>query len=42
MIVCIGDVYDALCGNRGCRLGLATARIRAIMGRQDNPAFQQR
>jgi putative nucleotidyltransferase with HDIG domain len=39
MIVSIADVYDALRSNRAYRHGLATARIRAIMGERDNPAF---
>jgi putative nucleotidyltransferase with HDIG domain len=41
MIVSIADVYDALRSNRPYREGLATARIRAIMGEQGNPAFNQ-
>lgn len=41
MIVSIADVFDALRSNRPYRQGLATARIRAIMGEQDNPAFNQ-
>jgi putative nucleotidyltransferase with HDIG domain len=41
MIVSIADVFDALRSNRPYRQGLATARIRAIMGEQDNPAFSQ-
>jgi putative nucleotidyltransferase with HDIG domain len=41
MIVSIADVFDALRSNRPYREGLATARIRAIMGEQDNPAFNQ-
>jgi HD-GYP domain-containing protein (c-di-GMP phosphodiesterase class II) len=39
MIVSISDVFDALRSNRAYRNGLATARIRAIMGEQENPAF---
>jgi putative nucleotidyltransferase with HDIG domain len=39
MIVSIADVFDALRSNRPYRQGLATDRIRAIMGEQDNPAF---
>ena len=39
MIVSIADVFDALRSNRPYRQGLATARIRAIMEQQDNPAF---
>jgi hypothetical protein len=41
MIVSIADVFDALRSNRPCRQGLATARIRSIMGEQGNPAFNQ-
>jgi putative nucleotidyltransferase with HDIG domain len=41
MIVSIADVFDALRSNRPYRQGLATARIRSIMGEQDNPAFSQ-
>ncbi len=41
MIVSVADVFDALRSNRPYRQGLATARIRAIMGEQDNPAFNQ-
>jgi putative nucleotidyltransferase with HDIG domain len=41
MIVSIADVYDALRSHRPYRQGLATARIRAIMDEQDNPAFNQ-
>ena len=41
MIVSIADVFDALRSNRPYRQGLATPRIRAIMGEQDNPAFNQ-
>ena len=39
MIVSIADVFDALRSNRPYREGLATSRIRAIMGEKDNPAF---
>jgi len=39
MIVSIADVFDALRSNRPYRQGLATVRIRSIMGEQDNPAF---
>jgi putative nucleotidyltransferase with HDIG domain len=39
MIVSIADVFDALRSNRPYREGLATARIRSIMGEQENPAF---
>jgi putative nucleotidyltransferase with HDIG domain len=41
MIVSIADVFDALRSNRPYRQGLATARIRSIMGEQGNPAFNQ-
>jgi putative nucleotidyltransferase with HDIG domain len=41
MIVSIADVFDALRSNRVYRQGMATGRIRAIMGEQDNPAFNQ-
>jgi putative nucleotidyltransferase with HDIG domain len=40
-IVSIADVFDALRSNRPYREGLATARIKAIMGEQGNPAFNQ-
>jgi putative nucleotidyltransferase with HDIG domain len=39
MIVSIADVFDALRSNRIYRQGLATARIKAIMSEQGNPAF---
>ena len=41
MIVSIADVFDALRSNRPYRQGLATDRIRAIMGEQGSPAFNQ-
>jgi putative nucleotidyltransferase with HDIG domain len=41
MVVSIADVFDALRSNRPYRQGLATSRIRAIMGEQDNPAFNR-
>src|SRR5476649_2541031 len=41
MIVSIADVFDALRSNRPYREGMATDRIRAIMGEQGNPAFNQ-
>jgi putative nucleotidyltransferase with HDIG domain len=41
MIVSIADVFDALRSNRPYRSGMATDRIRAIMGEQGNPAFNQ-
>ncbi len=40
-IVSIADVFDALRSNRPYREGLATARIRSIMGEQGSPAFNQ-
>ena len=40
MIVSIADVFDALRSNRPYRQGLATARIKAIMSEQGNPAVQ--
>ncbi len=41
MIVTIADVFDALRSNRAYRQGLATSRVRAILGEQDSPAFNQ-
>jgi putative nucleotidyltransferase with HDIG domain len=41
MIISIVDVFDALRSNRPYREGLATPRIRAIMGEQGSPAFNQ-
>jgi putative nucleotidyltransferase with HDIG domain len=41
MIVSIADVFDALRSNRPYREGMATVRIRNIMGEQSNPAFNQ-
>jgi putative nucleotidyltransferase with HDIG domain len=41
MIVSIADVFDALRSNRPYREGMATNRIRSIMGEQGNPAFNQ-
>lgn len=41
MVVSLADVFDALRSNRPYREGLATARIRAIMGEKGNPAFNQ-
>lgn len=41
MIVSITDVFDALRSNRPYREGLASERIKAIMGEQGNPAFNQ-
>ena len=42
MIVSIADVFDALRSNRPYRQGMASDRIRAIMGEQENPAFNQK
>jgi putative nucleotidyltransferase with HDIG domain len=42
MVVSIADVFDALRTNRPYRKGMATDRIRAIMGERGNPAFNQR
>jgi len=42
MIVSIADVFDALRSTRPYRKGLATDRIRNIMGEQGNPAFNQK
>ena len=42
MVVSIADVFDALRSNRPYRQGLATDRIRSIMGEQGNPAFNQK
>ena len=39
MVVSIVDVFDALRSNRVYRAGLATDRIKHIMGQQDSPAF---
>jgi putative nucleotidyltransferase with HDIG domain len=41
MIVSIADVFDALRSSRPYRQGLASERIRAIMGEKGNPAFNQ-
>jgi putative nucleotidyltransferase with HDIG domain len=41
MIVSIADVYDALRSKRVYREGLASARIKSIMGEQGSPAFSQ-
>ncbi len=41
MIVSIADVFDALRSNRPDREGMATVRIRSVMGEQGNPAFNQ-
>ena len=42
MIVSIADVFDALRSNRPYRQGMASDRIRAVMGERDNPAFNQK
>jgi putative nucleotidyltransferase with HDIG domain len=42
MIVSIADVFDALRSNRPYRKGMASDRIRAVMGERDNPAFNQK
>ena len=39
MVVSVVDVFDALRSNRAYRQGLATDRIRHIMGQQDGTAF---
>jgi putative nucleotidyltransferase with HDIG domain len=39
MVVSIVDVFDALRSNRAYRAGLATDRIKHIMGQQDGSAF---
>ena len=42
MIVSIADVFDALRSTRAYRDALPTDRIRAIMDKQDSPAFNNR
>jgi putative nucleotidyltransferase with HDIG domain len=42
MVVSISDVYDALRSNRTYREGLATDRIRAIMGRKGDVSFNHK
>jgi putative nucleotidyltransferase with HDIG domain len=42
MIVSIADVFDALRSNRPYRQGMASDRIKAIMGERENPAFNQK
>ena len=42
MVVSIADVFDALRSNRPYRQGLATDRIKTIMGEQGNPQFNQK
>jgi hypothetical protein len=39
MVVSVVDVFDALRSNRAYRQGLATDRIRHIMGQQDGTSF---
>jgi putative nucleotidyltransferase with HDIG domain len=41
-IVSIADVYDALRSNRVYRDGLPSERIKSIMGKKDDPAFNPR
>jgi putative nucleotidyltransferase with HDIG domain len=41
-IVSIADVYDALRSTRVYRDGLPSDRIRSIMGKKDDPAFNQK
>ena len=41
-IVSIADVYDALRSNRVYREGLPSDRIKSIMGKKDDPAFNQK
>jgi len=41
MVVSVVDVFDALRSNRVYRTGLATDRIRHIMGQQDGTAFDR-
>jgi putative nucleotidyltransferase with HDIG domain len=41
-IVSIADVYDALRSNRVYRDGLPSDRIKSIMGKKDDPAFNPR
>jgi putative nucleotidyltransferase with HDIG domain len=41
-IVSIADVYDALRSNRVYREGLPSDRIKSIMGKKDDPAFNPR
>ena len=41
MVVSVVDVFDALRSNRAYRAGLATDRIKHIMGQQDGTAFNR-
>ena len=41
MVVSVCDVFDALRSNRAYRAGLATDRIKHIMGQQDSMAFNK-
>jgi putative nucleotidyltransferase with HDIG domain len=41
-VVSIADVYDALRSNRVYRQGLPSDRIKSIMGRKDDPAFNHK
>jgi putative nucleotidyltransferase with HDIG domain len=41
MVVSVVDVFDALRSNRAYRAGMATDRIRHIMGQQDGTAFDR-
>jgi putative nucleotidyltransferase with HDIG domain len=41
MVVSVVDVFDALRSNRAYRAGMATDRIRHIMGQQDGTAFNR-
>ena len=41
-IVSIADVYDALRSNRVYREGMASDRIKSIMAKKDDPAFNQK
>jgi putative nucleotidyltransferase with HDIG domain len=41
-IVTIADVYDALRSNRVYRVGLPSERVRSIMTKKDDPAFNTR
>ena len=41
MVVSVCDVFDALRSNRAYRAGLATDRIKHIMGQQDSTAFNR-